>query len=109
MLFRSNEDKKLKKEISTAPEKVIKVLPAERQHKIIEALYIYLLEKREENNLTQVFHAQNLRIISPPMGKLKPIAPKKGTILLLALVIGALIPTFSIYLRQNVRRILSEE
>lgn len=105
----SNEDKKLKRDISTAPEKVIKVLPAERQHKIIEALYIYLLEKREENSLTQVFHAQNLRIISPPMGKLKPIAPKKGTILLLALVIGALLPTFSIYLRQNVKRILSEE
>ena len=103
------EDQKLKKEISTAPEKMSKILPVERQHKIIEALYIYLLEKREENNLTQVYNAQNLRIVSPPMGKLKPVFPKKGTTLLWALVIGLVLPAFFIYIKQNVKRILAEE
>ena len=103
------EDQKLKKEISTAPEKMSKILPVERQHKIIEALYIYLLEKREENNLTQVYNAQNLRIVSPPMGKLKPVFPKKGTILILALLLGIALPAFFIYVKQNVKRILLEE
>lgn len=103
------EDQKLKKEISTAPEKMSKILPVERQHKIIEALYIYLLEKREENNLTQVYNAQNLRIVSPPMGKLKPVFPKKGTTLLLALLLGLALPAFFIYLRQNIKRVLNEE
>ena len=105
----SREDQKLKQQISVTPEKVTKILPAERQHKIIEALYIYLLEKREENNLTQVYNAQNLRIISPPMGKLKPIFPKKGTTLIVALLLGLALPAFFIYIKQNVKRILAEE
>ena len=105
----SREDQKLKQQISVAPEKVSKILPAERQHKIVEALYIYLLEKREENNLTQVYNAQNLRIVSPPMGKLKPVFPKKGTILILALLLGLALPAFFIYGKQNVKRILAEE
>ena len=67
----NREDQKLKQQISAAPSAVTKVLPAERQHKIIEALYIYLLEKREENSLTQVYNSQNLRIVSPPMGKIE--------------------------------------
>ena len=105
----SREDQKLKQQISVAPEKVSKILPAERQHKIVEALYIYLLEKREENNLTQVYNAQNLRIVSPPMGKLKPVFPKKGTILILALLLGIALPAFFLYVKQNVKRILAEE
>jgi uncharacterized protein involved in exopolysaccharide biosynthesis len=105
----NREDQKLKQQISVAPEKVTKILPAERQHKIVEALYIYLLEKREENNLTQVYNAQNLRIISPPMGKLKPVFPKKMATLLLALLLGLALPALCIYIRQNVRRILAEE
>lgn len=104
----TREDQKLKQQISAAPTAVTKVLPAERQHKIIEALYIYLLEKREENSLTQVYNSQNLRIVSPPMGKLKPIFPKKGTSLLIALFLGLAIPAFYFYLKLNVRSILKE-
>ena len=104
----NREDQKLKQQISAAPSAVTKVLPAERQHKIIEALYIYLLEKREENSLTQVYNSQNLRIVSPPMGQLKPIFPKKGTSLLIALFLGLAIPAIYFYLKLNVRSILKE-
>ncbi len=105
----NREDQKLKQQISATPSTVTKVLPAERQHKIIEALYIYLLEKREENSLTQVYNSQNLRIVSPPMGKLKPIFPKKGTSLLLFLLVGMLLPAFYIYLKINIKQILAEK
>jgi uncharacterized protein involved in exopolysaccharide biosynthesis len=105
----NREDQKLKQQISAAPSAVTKVLPAERQHKIIEALYIYLLEKREENSLTQIYNSQNLRIVSPPMGKIKPVFPKKGTTLILALLLGCLIPAVYLYVRQNIRQILAEE
>ena len=105
----NREDKKLKQEISVAPEKVTKILPAERQHKIIEALYIYLLEKREENNLTQVYNSKNLRIISPPLGKLKPVFPKKSITLLLALLLGLALPAFYLYIKRSIKRIIAEE
>jgi uncharacterized protein involved in exopolysaccharide biosynthesis len=103
------EDQKLKGEISMTPDKITKILPAERKQKIIEALYIYLLEKREENNITQVFNAKNIRLISPPLGKLKPVFPKKGVTILLSLLLGILIPMLVIYTRRNVKAILAEE
>jgi uncharacterized protein involved in exopolysaccharide biosynthesis len=97
----NREDQKLKQQISAAPSAVTKVLPAERQHKIIEALYIYLLEKREENSLTQIYNSQNLRIVSPPMGKIKPVFPKKGRTLAAAFLLGLCIPACIIYMRQR--------
>ena len=104
----NREDQKLKQQISAAPSAVTKVLPAERQHKIIEALYIYLLEKREENSLTQVYNSQNLRIVSPPMGQLKPVFPKKGVTLLVALLLGLLLPAICQYLKQSIKSMLNE-
>ena len=103
------EDRKLKGEMSITPDKITKILPAERKQKIIEALYIYLLEKREENNITHVFNAQNMRIVSPPMGSWKPAFPKKSVTLVVALVAGLLLPALWIFLTLNVRRVLEEE
>lgn len=103
------EDRKLKGEMAMTPDKITKILPAERKQKIIEALYIYLLEKREENNITHVLNAQNLRIVSPPMGDWKPAFPKTGITLIVALMSGLLLPALWIFLTLNVRRVLEEE
>lgn len=105
----NREDQKLKQQISAAPSAVTKVLPAERQHKIIEALYIYLLEKREENSLTQIYNSQNLRIVSPPMGKINPVFPKKSITLLVALLLGIALPAVYFCLKLNVKSILKEQ
>ena len=92
------EDRKLKGEISMTPDKITKILPAERKQKIIEALYIYLLEKREENNITHVFNAQNMRLVSPPMGDWKPAFPKKSITLITAITLGMALPAFFIFI-----------
>ena len=92
------EDQKLKSEIAVTPEKITKILPAERKQRIIEALYIYLLEKREENNITHVFNAQNLRLVSPPMGHWKPAFPKKGITIVVATALGLALPACWIFL-----------
>ena len=93
------DDQKLKGEMAAAPGKITKILPAERKQKIIETLYIYLLEKREENNITHVFNAQNLRVVSPPMGDWRPIFPKKLRTLAAALLFGLMLPACIIYIR----------
>jgi len=103
------DDQRLKGEMAAAPGKITKILPAERKQKIIEALYIYLLEKREENNITKVFNAKNIRLVSPPLGKLKPVFPKMSVTILLSLLLGILIPMLAIYTRRNVKAILAEE
>jgi uncharacterized protein involved in exopolysaccharide biosynthesis len=97
----NREDQKLKQIIAKAPGKVTEVLPVERRHKIIEALYIYLLEKREENNLTQVYNSQNLRLVSPPLGKKKPVFPKTGLTLIVALTLGLCLPACLIFMLIN--------
>lgn len=77
------------------------LLSVERQQKVKEALYLYLLQKREENELSQAFTAYNTRVITPPMGSLLPTAPVKKNILLAAFALGILIPVVVIFLKEN--------
>ena len=72
----------------------------ERQQEVKEELYLYLLQKREENELTQAFSAYNTRIVATPYGKLAPVAPKKSSIMMLALLLGLFLPLNVIYLKQ---------
>ena len=95
------DDQKLKGEMAAAPGKITKILPAERKQKIVEALYIYLLEKREENNITHVFNANNLRVVSPPIGDWEPVFPKKGRTLAASVLFGLMLPACLIYIRER--------
>ncbi len=72
-----------------------------RQQKVKEALYLFLLQKREENELSQAFTAYNTRIISAPSGSLQPIAPVKRNILLVAFAVGILVPLVILFMREN--------
>ncbi|MGL5015053.1 MAG: GumC family protein [Bacteroidales bacterium] len=62
-----------------------------RQQKIKEGLYIFLLEKREENALTMALATPEARIIEDPAAS-GLIAPKGAMIMLAALVIGLALP-----------------
>lgn len=53
------------------------LLSVERQQKVKEALYLFLLQKREKNELSQAFTAYNTRVITPPTGSMKPTEPIK--------------------------------
>ena len=75
------------------------LLSVERQQKVKEALYLFLLQKREENELSQAFTAYNSRVITPPNGSNAPTAPVRSTILLIALFIGIALPAGIIVLR----------
>ena len=46
------------------PKQAEYLLSVERQQKVKEALYLFLLQKREENELSQAFTAYNTRVIS---------------------------------------------
>ena len=91
------ERSKAEGKMLSTPEKVLPLLSEERQQKVKESLYIYLLQKREETEIGQKFTADNIRIITPPMGSLKPVAPRKLIILALALILSVLIPLGCIY------------
>ena len=52
--------------IAANPTQAKYLLSVERQQKVKEALYLFLLQKREENELSQAFTAYNTRIVTPP-------------------------------------------
>lgn len=99
--------------IADNPTQAKYLLSVERQQKVKEALYLFLLQKREENELSQAFTAYNTRVIAPPHGRMKPTSPVKNNILLAALVLGLLIPFVVIfvqeYLNSTVRRLRDVE
>ena len=85
-------------QLTTSPAQAKHLLSVGRQQKVKESLYLYLLQKREENEISQTFAAYNTRIIDWAIGSYKPIAPSKKKILLIAFAIGFIIPIGIIYL-----------
>ncbi len=86
--------------VSNAPLQAGRLLSDERQQKVKEALYLFLLQKREENELSQAFTAYTTRVVVTPSGSNIPIAPNKKMILLLALLLGVSIPFAILYLKE---------
>ena len=82
------------------PRQAGEILSDERQQKVKEALYIFLLQKREENELSQAFTAYTTRLVASPGGSSAPVAPNKKMILLVALALGLAIPFGILYLRE---------
>ena len=70
----------------------LQLLSIERQQKVKEELYVYLLQKREENEIASLVNVGNTRIIMTPNGSASPVFPKSMNLLLVALMAGFLIP-----------------
>ncbi len=86
--------------VSDIPLQAGRLLSDERQQKVKEALYLFLLQKREENELSQAFTAYNTRVVASPAGSNAPIAPNKKMIYLVALLLGLAIPFAWFYLKE---------
>lgn len=86
--------------ISSNPRQAGALLSVERQQKVKEALYLYLLQKREENELSQAFTAYNTRVVSTPerSGSMQPTSPVRRNVLLIAILLGLAIPAGILYL-----------
>lgn len=87
--------------LSANPNQANHLLSIERQQKVKESLYLFLLQKREENELSQAFTAYNTRIIAEPYGSSKPTSPERNKILLMALAIALALPATFFIVREN--------
>lgn len=90
-------DRKNQEQLATAPSQAKYLMSEERKQKVKESLYVFLLQRREENNLSSAFTAYNTRMVTEPYGPSAPTSPKKSMIYLIALVAGLAIPTALIY------------
>jgi len=78
--------------VAVSPSQNKYLLSVERQQKVKESLYLFLLQKREENELSQAFTAYNNRVITPPSGDLEPTSPVALQVYAICLLIGLIIP-----------------
>ena len=84
--------------ISTMPSQEKIILGITRQQKIKEELFLYLLNKQEENQLNYAVAESNSRSIDYAYGSNAPVSPRPMMILGIALIVGLAIPFGLLYL-----------
>ncbi len=87
--------------LASNPTQARNLLSVERQQKVKESLYLFLLQKREENELSQAFTAYNTRIVNRPRGAGVPPTPNRRNILAMAFLIGLAIPFGLTYVKET--------
>ena len=87
--------------LSENPNQANHLLSIERQQKVKESLYLFLLQKREENELSQAFTAYNTRVIAEPFGSSAPTSPERNKILLIAFALALALPAIFFIIREN--------
>ncbi|MDE5552327.1 MAG: chromosome partitioning protein ParA, partial [Muribaculaceae bacterium] len=88
------EKDKAQARLAGTPGQATHLLGIGREQKVKENLYLFLLQKREENELSRTFTAYNTEIIASPYGDTVPVAPRKVVICAAAFLMGLIIPFF---------------
>lgn len=88
----NSQEKQILSRISSNSGQELELLSLEREQQMMQNLYVFLLQKREENELAALVNVGNTRLIMSPSGSSVPVAPNKKMILLAALVIGMGLP-----------------
>lgn len=86
--------------ISETPKQARHLLSAERQQKVKEELYLFLLKKREESTIAEALVPSKITVISPPNGSPNPLGPYRNNIILISFFLGLALPLGIICLRE---------
>lgn len=91
--------------IASNPVQAGKLLSDERQQKVKESIFLFLLQKREENELSQAFTSYNTRIIATPDhgNSNLPTSPDSKRILIMAILIGLALPMIFFFIRESTK------
>lgn len=88
----SERERDALQKFSSMPTKEQQMLEYARQQSIKQELYLYLLNKREENAISQAMADDNIRVVDPGIASYVPVSPQRMKIIMLAILIGLLIP-----------------
>ncbi len=89
----------IRSQISSVPSKEKQFRGIERQQQIKETLFLFLLQKREENSLSLAVTAPKAKIVDTAFSSRLPISPIPRNLYLTALLIGLGLPFAFIYLK----------
>ncbi|WP_225876606.1 GumC family protein [Pedobacter psychrodurus] len=79
-------------QISGVPQIEKNYLKLARNQQIKQELYIFLMQKAEETNISKTANISIAKTIDPPKSDVNPISPKKSVIYLVGLIVGLIFP-----------------
>lgn len=85
--------------ISSNPSQAKYLLSIEREQKVKESLYLYLLQKKEENEINLTYQKAPTQVIDISHGSGKPSSPNRPAVLFAAVLMGMIIPITILFLR----------
>lgn len=94
------QERIINKEIAQIPVQERQYRSIARQQELKEALYLFLLQKREETSLSLAATSSNSKVIDKAYSSNKPVAPVTKIILLVGLLVGLILPTLVIYVKE---------
>src|SRR5690606_38328478 len=89
----------IRSDISAFPEQERIFRDLSRQQQIVEAIYLFLLQKREETEITNAATPSKIKIVDSAYGSDIPVSPKKRIIYLGAAILGLIIPFGVLYIK----------
>lgn len=97
----SKEEKQTNTKLQMNPSEAKYLLSEERKQKVKEGLYLFLLQQREQNELSQTFTAYNTKVVNQPDMSNLPTTPRKSIILVVAFLLGLIIPALIIWMQEK--------
>ncbi|MBQ0070199.1 MAG: polysaccharide biosynthesis tyrosine autokinase [Bacteroidales bacterium] len=88
------------RQISESPIRAKYLLSVERQQKVKEQLYVFLLQKRAETQMTKAYNSKT-KLLNPPAGAKRHAYPVKINVLSISLTLGLLLATMLLTLMYN--------
>ena len=84
--------------VASLPSKENTLRAFARNFKIVEELYVFLLERKEEASISYISALPNIKVLSYGVSSIKPIAPKVQIIYLGAVLLGLIVPFGILYI-----------
>ena len=85
--------------ISSNPSQAKYLISIEREQKVKESLYMFLLQKKEENEISITYEVPPTQVIDVPHGSGKPTKPNRSMVLCASVMFGFLLPIAILFFR----------
>ncbi len=90
-------------QLNTLPGKSMQLLNIQRQQKILEELYSFLLQKKIESSISSASTISNSKVLEPALARSNPISPDRKKVYSFYLMLSLLLPVGVIVLLEIMR------